>query len=246
MSLRRSLSTRASGFQISSFSTSPRPTMKYGLHYAILVDCGGGTGSRCSSCVAQRFIEVPASNSRWKGLGRDSFMRDELQPVLHKVDLLVEELVQLANTGPQFIILHRLWKPHTLCRAGEEVAEISLLHRSRQVPLPFSLALRMLFDYLARHRQIAQSASQIAAGMVADPFCWRHGANAGLRANLIKKVGRSAVKQQVMRLRKGLSVAFERAGLALHPDRVLVSETTMTNEVRFRLRARLSWQHQPF
>ena len=173
-------------------------------------------------------------------------MRDELEPVLHKVDLLIEELAQLAAIGPQFFIFHRLWQPETLCKAGEEVAAISLLHRGRRIPLRLSLALRMLFDYLARRRHLAQSASQIAVGITADPFCQLHGANSGAKADLTKRVSRTAVKQQIMRLRIGLSGAFREGGLMLDPTRVIVSETTLTNEVRYRLRAAVSWQHEPF
>jgi hypothetical protein len=173
-------------------------------------------------------------------------MRDELEPVLHKVDLMVEEMTQLAAIGPQFLILHRLWQLETLCKAGEEVATVCLIHRGRLISLRFSLALRMLFDYLARHRHLAQSASQIAVGMTADPFCQLHGANSGAKADLTKRVSRAAVKQQIMRLRVGLSGAFREGGLMLDPTRVIVSETTLTNEVRYRLRVAVSWQHEPF
>jgi hypothetical protein len=63
---------------------------------------------------------------------------------------------------------------------------------------------------------------------------------------LAKKVSRTAVKQQIMRLRVGLRLAFHNAGISLDPERVLVSEVTITNEVRYRLRASVNWQHSEF
>jgi hypothetical protein len=53
-------------------------------------------------------------------------------------------------------------------------------------------------------------------------------------------------QQQIMRLRAGLRQAFRKAGLSLDPSRVLVSEVTLTNEVRYRLRASVNWQHSKF
>lgn len=103
-----------------------------------------------------------------------------------------------------------------------------------------------MFDYLARYRHFAQSASQIAAGMTADPFCEQHGWNVKSKARLRKTVSRQAVRLQMLRLRRSLAAAFRKAGLRLNAGMVIVSETTATNEVRYRLKAAVSWEHSDF
>jgi len=63
------------------------------------------------------------------------------------------------------------------CHTGEEVTAVCLVHRGREILVPLTLALRLLFDYLARHRHIPQSAAQAVAGMRATCFYVNHGAN---------------------------------------------------------------------
>jgi hypothetical protein len=171
-------------------------------------------------------------------------MPNELEPIIRGVSLLAAERADLSISGPRFLILHRFWQPETLCTPGEAIAEIRLLHRTREIPAPLSLCLMLLFDYLARHRHLGQNASQIAAGFTMDPFTRQHGAYARATASLAKKMSRTAVKQQIMRLRAGLGQALRKAGLNLDPNRVLLSEPTITNEVRYRLKASVIWEHR--
>jgi hypothetical protein len=173
-------------------------------------------------------------------------MRSEIEPIIRGVKLLVAERAQLAGRGPHFIILHRFWKPETICTPGEAIAEVRLIHRRRETTVPLSLRLMLLFDYLARHKSLGQSAGQIAAGLSADPFTRQHGAYAGAKARLKKTVSRTSVKQQVMRLRTGLRRALRKAGLNLDPKRILISEMTVVNEVRYRLKAVVQREHQEF
>ena len=79
-------------------------------------------------------------------------MRTEFEPILRIVDLMAAERAELSMSGPQFLILHRFWQPETLCTPGEEITEIRLLHRTKEVSLPASRRLMLLFDYLARHQ----------------------------------------------------------------------------------------------
>ena len=151
-------------------------------------------------------------------------MRTEFEPILRIVDLMAAERAELSMSGPQFLIIHRFWQPETLCTPGEAITEIRLLHRTKEVSLPTSLRLMLLFDYLARHKHAPQCAAQIATGLTADPFTRQHGNYAGASTSLNKGVSRTAVKQQVMRLRAGLGWAFRKAGLSLNPRRVILSE----------------------
>jgi hypothetical protein len=104
----------------------------------------------------------------------------------------------------------------------------------------------LLFDYLARHKHLGQGAWQIAVGMSADPFSRQHGAYAKAGSGLLRGLSRTAVKQQILRLRAGLRIAFRKAGLNIDPARVLISEHAMTNEIRYRLKASVNWHHSQY
>src|SRR5262249_37088827 len=129
-----------------------------------------------------------------------------------------------AKRDPHFTIVHRFWQPETLCTPGEAVAEIRLLHDNKETAVRLSTRLLLLFDYLARHRRLGQSSSMIAAGLSVDPFTQAHGGHANALRTLTKNFSRAAIKQQIMRLRAALRIAFRDVGLNLDPTRVLVSE----------------------
>ena len=158
-------------------------------------------------------------------------MRDSMQPVVDGVDLLLAELRLLKSRGPQLRIVHRFREPGMVCATGEEIAVAYLVHRSKFYPLRLSLALRMLIDYFAKHPHFPQSASQIEAGMRADPFYIKHGTNAMLHNGLRRKISRSAIKEYIKRLRLALQLTCKEAGLNFDPRQVIVSEPTVTNEV---------------
>jgi hypothetical protein len=65
---------------------------------------------------------------------------------------------------------------------------------------PLSLRLRLLTDFLGKNK-LAQSALQIAARMNIDEFYRRHGTITRTKALVNKGMSRTAIKQQIMRLR---------------------------------------------
>jgi hypothetical protein len=169
-------------------------------------------------------------------------MADEFAGILHEIDFALEERAALRTSGPNFTIVHRFRAAGSDCAAGEEIALISLVHRSQNIPLRLSLALRIFFDHLARHR-LPQSAAQIEASIRNDPFYIYHGANAKTRRRQSRSISRSSVKTYVARLRDALSRAFREAGIAVDPSTILVSEETEGNSVRYRLRGNFRWVH---
>jgi hypothetical protein len=171
-------------------------------------------------------------------------MLSEFEPIIRGVKLVIAERARLAERGPHFIILHRFWKQETICTPGEAIAEVRFIHRRKEIAVPLSLRLMLLFDYLARHKRVGQNAGQIAAGMSTNPFIRQHGAYAMAQSSLSKRTSRTAVKQQILRVRTGLRLTFRELGLNLDPGRVLISEHTTTNEVRYRLKAAVQWEHQ--
>lgn len=170
-------------------------------------------------------------------------MRDSLEPVVDSVDLLLAELRVLKSQGPHLRIVHRFREPGTLCAPGEEIVIAYLVHHGQFFPLRLSLALRMLVDYLAKHSHFPQSASQIEAGVRADPFYMKHGTNAMLHNGLKRRISRSAIKEYIKRLRLAFEVAFRDAGLNLDPRQVIASEATVMNDVGYRLKASPEWFH---
>jgi hypothetical protein len=168
-------------------------------------------------------------------------MCGDFRPIAERAEVLLTELVWVSQTGPELRILHRFQVPGTNCRAGEEIWAISISHRGREEFLPLSLALRQVVNYLAETRHIPQNATQIAAGMRRSAFYVKHGLNSGIPSR--RKVSRSAVKEYIKRIRKAFDLSFREIGLDLDPKRVLVSKTTMGNEIHYQLRARIEWVH---
>lgn len=168
---------------------------------------------------------------------------DNLQSIVEKVDLLIAELKELNSAGPHFRIVHRFRTPGTDCMPGEEIVAVSLVCRGREYHIRLSLALRILFDYLARHARLPQSARQIELGIRADDFYKRHAANVTGRQAFTRSVPQSAVRVYVKRLHKALSLAFRETRLPIDPGRVLTSRSTVGNEVGYQLRASCDWVH---
>jgi hypothetical protein len=168
-------------------------------------------------------------------------MCDNFRSIAERAEVLLAELAWLSQTGPELRIVHRFRVPGTNCQAGEEIWAISTVHRGREIILPLSLALRQVVDYLAETRHVPQSASQIAAGMRRSAFYVKHGMNSGIPSK--RKISRSAVKEYIKRIRKAFDLSFREIGLNLDPKRVLVSKTTVGNEIHYQLRARIEWVH---
>jgi len=170
-------------------------------------------------------------------------MNDDSIEVIEQVDLLLLELRTLRSEGPHLRVIHRFRHPGSECGPGEEIVAIHLVHRAREFLVPLSCSLLLVFDYLAHHSHFPQSAAQITAGMKADPFYYKHGANAATHVRLTRKISRSSVKVYIERLRTALLQAFRNAQIQIDPFSVLVSEETSSNETGYRLRARFEWIH---
>jgi hypothetical protein len=159
------------------------------------------------------------------------------------VDLLIAEISHLRSAGPHFRIVHRFRMPGSVCVAGEEIGGIFLSQRSCEYQLRVTLAQRLIFDYLARHSRLAQSARQIELGIRADEFCQNHAKNASGRVALARRIPRSSIKEHIRRLHQALGLVFQEAGTSIDPRNVLIVQETVGNEALYRLRATFSWTH---
>ena len=86
-------------------------------------------------------------------------MSSSIVPIVEKVDLLLTELREITAVGPRFRIVHRFRDPGSDCAPGEEVAVVHLVHGTREFLLRLSCTLLLIFDYLARHSRLPQTAS---------------------------------------------------------------------------------------
>jgi hypothetical protein len=170
-------------------------------------------------------------------------MNGKFSPVIEEVDLLAAELNELEHVGPHFVVFHRFHMEGADCLPGEEIAKISLIHRGREFRVRASLASRLLFDYLAHRRRLPQSAKQIQAGITTDAFYASHGANAKSGKKQTRRFSHVSIKEYVKRIRRSLVEAFLEAELELDPKKVLISESTESNQVNYRLRISVEWIH---
>jgi hypothetical protein len=159
------------------------------------------------------------------------------------VDLLIAEISHLRSAGPHFRIVHRFRMPGSDCLPGEEIVAVLLVYRGHEYQLRLSMAQRLLFDFLARHSRIGQSARQIELGIHADGFCQHHAKNANGRTVHIRRIPRSGIRVHIQRIRRALSFAFKEAGMGIDPCKVLIAEDTAGNETLYRLKSICSWTH---
>jgi len=89
-------------------------------------------------------------------------------------------------------------------------------------------------DFLARHNGISLNAEQIQERLQSELF-YIHMARA--------RSSRTAVRQQVHRIRACMAQCFAEAHLDIDPEDVLRSEPTSTREKTYRLVANVSWEH---
>jgi len=167
-------------------------------------------------------------------------MTDRSFLVLEEIDVLLAESRELASVGPHFKIVHRSRDAGWGCLPGEDVVAAYLSYRARDYQLQFSTTTTLLFDFLARHRRIAQTASEIERSIRSDAFCIAQ----RRRIQRPKALPhRTSIKMHVKRIRVALASAFKDAGFLLDPADVLISQVTNGNQVAYQLRATIAWQH---
>jgi hypothetical protein len=120
---------------------------------------------------------------------------------------------------------------------GEEVLAIFLVYRGREYQLRLSAALLLLADYLLRHSRCAQTATQISIGIHDGyGFYAEHGTNG--RRQRIWRIPRSAIREDVKRLKRALAAVFKQANVGVDPADVLVTQDTVSNQVLYRWKCR--------
>ena len=131
------------------------------------------------------------------------------------------------------------------CWPGEEIFGCLLIYRRRRYWIPWSPTHLILVDFLCRNRRTGLDAWQIAARIQSDQFVLQHGANAPGHHVRPARTSRTAVRQQVKRIRDVLQKLVDDEGLDLDASSIIRSEGTSTRCVRYRINADVNWVHRP-
>jgi hypothetical protein len=142
-------------------------------------------------------------------------------------------------------IIHDHAEPADLCLPGEECLAILLVFRGRRYRIPWGPTHLILGDFLCRYRWIALDAWQIAVKMADDPFVQEHGTNVPGHHGRHARTSRTAVRQQIKRMREALTGLIQEHGLPFNASDILRSEKTSSGTVGYRITLEVSWEHWP-
>jgi len=164
------------------------------------------------------------------------YASDEVDKIVEELEFIETERRQLHANGPHFRILHRSARQFTPCGSYEPVAAY-LVHAGRTYQVRLGTLLG-LFDYMARHNKLAQTARQIERGT-------RTGSSmvGRLAAVPARRIPRRYIRVYTGRIRMALGKALHEAGIEVSPDAVLVSEECAMNETGYRFHATFEWLH---
>jgi len=180
-------------------------------------------------------VTHPRQETRFKPAG-------DVALILFSFDLDTLAVERMTKRGVHIVIVHRYARTAG-CAPGEEIATAWVVYRGKPYQIPLSTTHLILLDYLCRHRGIAQTATQIAHGLSNEPFYVHHAENAKGPRTSRPRTSRTAVKEQIARLRAALRTCVVAARIPLNPAVVIHSINTSSNEVRYSIYAGVRWEH---
>lgn len=169
---------------------------------------------------------------------------EEVRRTVEEIEYLLAKRKLRIVERPRFVVVHGYHRPETTCLHGETVEQVLLAFHAKKIPLRLSPTGLLISDCLARYRYTPLSAAHMARILSSDPFYVHLGSNAAKGTSAAIKPKRTSVKVYIQRLRTQLAKGFKEAGLNLPPEKILVSETTDSNVVVYRLNASVEFIHQ--
>jgi hypothetical protein len=162
---------------------------------------------------------------------------DSVDRIVEELEYLEAERRELLVNGPHFRILYRIANESVQLNRRQPVAAY-LVHAGQSFQVGLGSILVQLFDYMARHNRLAQTARQIESGTHAQRI-------SGVTKSVVspRRIPRRHVRVYADRIRAVLGPVLRKAGLEIRADAVLVSEETATNETAYRLRGTFEWLH---
>ena len=165
------------------------------------------------------------------------YASDPTDRIIEEIEFIEAERRESRESGPHFRIIHRSEHRSDSNYSYQEAVAVFLVCGDRFFQVMLGSVLVRLFDYMARHNRLAQTAE-------ADRK--RHSGGPPFRAHRRTKprncrTPRRYVRVYVDRIRVALDLVFQECGLGIRPESVLISEDTVMNEVGYRLRASFEW-----
>jgi hypothetical protein len=172
-------------------------------------------------------------------------MRDSQRfiPLVEEIDFQLAQRRYLRAQGFHLIVTHLDHVPGTICVPGEMIGGISVGGFGEPLSLGFTHMSLLLMDCLCRYR-LPLSAQRIEQIMNSDPFYVRYAANGIGRNQVIARPDRKSVRAYVNKIRKQMELVFRELGTVIDPSQILVSETTESNIVLYRLKTTVEVQHK--
>jgi hypothetical protein len=154
-----------------------------------------------------------------------------------------ETMRQELQEEIELILVHDYAEHKDGCAPGEEVVAAILGYCGRRCWIPWGPTHLILIDLICRHRRIPLDAQAIANKMQTDPFVLQYSANAPCFIARPARTSRTAVRQQIKRIRDVLAELIENEGLGIDAWDIISSVETSTRAVRYRINAKVSWKH---
>lgn len=164
------------------------------------------------------------------------YASDPTDRIIEEIEFIEAERRESRESGPHFRIIHRSEHRSDSNYSYQEAVAVFLVCGDRFFQVMLGSVLVRLFDYMARHNRLAQTARQIENGTRVDPLFRAH-----RRTKPRNCTPRRYVRVYVDRIRVALDLVFQECGLGIRPESVLISEDTVMNEVGYRLRASFEW-----
>jgi len=168
------------------------------------------------------------------------YASDGTKRIIEELEYLETGRRQIRERGPHFRIIHRYNPQFTPCGPHEEIAAVYLIHAGNAIQVRLGTILLTLFDFMARHNQLAQTAVQIERGTrTGGPRRFNHASASDLTSGILRRY----VRVYIDRIRVALGRALREAVLDTEPAAVLISEETALNQTEYRLRGTFEWLH---
>jgi hypothetical protein len=152
--------------------------------------------------------------------------------IVEELEYLRAKRAHIFEARVRFLVVHGHHHAVQGCSPGETIDLVYLVVWQEKIQLRLSSSALLIADLFARNRLTALTAAQIERIISSDPFYVRLGANAGSAVKKTIRPSHRTIKVYVERLRTQIGKALRKAGLAMAPDQILVSEGTDLRNVK--------------
>jgi hypothetical protein len=169
---------------------------------------------------------------------------ESINRVAEEIEYLRARRARTGRARPRLTVVHGYHQAIRDCFPGETVEYSWLSVHSDVFPLRVSPTGLVLVDVLARKKPLALTAAQIERIITSDPFYVNLGANAASAQRARIGLTRRTIKVYIPRLLRQIGKALKKAGLAMRPEEILVTEDTdLLNVKAYRLAISCEFVH---